>query len=469
MRVETGFRRFIETRIKPALQNRRIVWLVAILALGLVGLLFFSVFWGNSGSLTPATVLRLSTLELTVEADGLVESAHKYEIHAPSSLKVSELYVKEGDSVRAGDLLALLDTEALSMEIQRAELSIQSAETNMTSEQTALANSVTSARNAVASADLALQAAKREYASLLSRQGVEPAVELASVNLDAAQRAHAYNLSLFEIGSISREILTQSENALHRAQTAYDDALHGADASLDRAREALDGAEIRLKTANDTLLDAIAKNTDPAAIALELQRVTLRERQLRLRDASIVAPGDGVVTLVNAKVGAPASGLLFIVEDNLDVLVRARVGEADIASVALDARCIITPIGQEQPIKGRVSLLPVAAERDATGAFSAVVGDDAYFIVEAVMDGAAAGVFIGMNVKVSIVVDMRDACFAVPSGLIQQDGVHRWVLARGFAGRLIEMPVEIGLETRRLTEIIGDSLYEGLELYSGHR
>ena len=449
--------------------DRKLRLSVAISAVAVSGLALYLSFCANAGDRAPAAILRVSSLEYIVEADGLIESALLTEVHAPSGLKVRALYVNEGDAVEEGATLARLDTEALELEIQRAELNIRSAEANMSNEQTALANSVTGARNALASADVSLQAARREYESLRDRRGDEPAVEVAAINLDAAQRAYEYSVSLFGIGEISREALIQSENALEKARTAHDDALKGAGDALDRAREAYEAAGIKRKTANDTLQDAIAKNTDPAAVALELQRVALREKEIRLRDASILAPSGGIVTLVNAKLGAPASGLMFIIEDTRDIRARARVSETDIASVKAGDRCLITPAGQARGFGGRVTSLPFAAEREPSGAFSAVVGDDAYFVVEVIPDEAPEGIYIGMNVKVSIVTDSREACFAVPNGLIQREGARRWIIAGGAGEKPGEIPVETGLETRRLTEITGEGLYEGLRVYAPTR
>jgi sugar lactone lactonase YvrE len=70
-----------------------------------------------------------------------------------------------------------------------------------------------------------------------------------------------------------------------------------------------------------------------------------------------------------------------------------------------------------------------------------------------------------MNAKVSFVVGTADDCFAAPNGLIFRDGERRWILTRTWDGRFVEIPVQTGLETRRMTEIISDALYEGMELF----
>jgi hypothetical protein len=113
-----------------------------------------------------------------------------------------------------------------------------------------------------------------------------------------------------------------------------------------------------------------------------------------------------------------------------------------------------------------VTLLPLAAEREASGVFSAVVGDEAYFVVEAAIEDSQPGLLIGMNAKVSFIIGSRDSCFAVPGGLVYRDGERRFVITRNIFGQYSEITVDTGLLTRRITEIISDSLYEGMELYS---
>ena len=454
----------MQTKKRSKISRVRILSIIAVLAIG--AYFVFRMFFFKPAARQPAAVLQKTYIEYIVEADGLIESASKTEIYAPSSLRVSEILVREGDAVNEGDLLAVLDTEALELEILRAELNIRSAEANMSSEQRALANSVTNARNSLSSIEISLQTAQREYESLLDRQGNESAVAVASINLEVAIRSYDNSKLLYELGDISLETLNQTAEMLDKAQTSYNDAVRSAQDSLDRARDTLDAAQVRYKSAEDSLRDAVAKNTDPAAVALELQKVAYREKLLRLQDATITAPASGTVTLVNSKVGAPASGLMFVIENERELIVRARVEETDISEISIGTHCRIRPAGRELSLDGVVTLLPVAAERDITGSFSAVIGDDAYFIVESVIESIQPGVLIGMNAKVTFIIQSSEDCFTVPNGLLYREGDSRWVITKDKSGNYTKIPVQTGIETRRVTEIISEELFEGMELYS---
>ncbi|MDR1192846.1 MAG: HlyD family secretion protein [Peptococcaceae bacterium] len=455
------------------LQKAKARWgkgrLIAAGAVGAALLIFLiAVVAGQSALPGPAAILARTALERVVKADGLVESAAKAEVYAPSSLRVLRIYVQEGDKVAAGDLLAELDTEALALEIRRAELSIQSAEASLSGEQRALETTIANARESESAAAIDARAARREYETLLARRGQEPAVVAAAVNLDTARRIRDDNQALFAAGGVSRETATQSEEALQKAEAAYQDATRGASDALERAREALDTAEVRHKSAVVTLDDALKRDTDPAAAALALQRVALEEKRIRLRDAAITAPAGGRVTLVNAKQGAAASGLLVVIEDDELLIVRARVEESDLAGVAIGADCRIQAGGREDTLAGVVTKIAAAAERETDGAFSALSGDDVYFSVELAIEAPPAGVLIGMNAAVELIADRREDCFAAPRELIyrEEDG-GAYVLTRRLTG-LARVPVETGLTTGAgLTEIAGEGLYEGLALYKG--
>ena len=453
-------------QIKLLIKNKWAARVLAAVVLAAAVIIVFKWLTGNTVVKEPAAILQRGTIEYIIEADSIIESAQKSEIYAPAGLKVGQVLVCEGERVARGDILAQLDTQALELEIRRAELNIENAEAIMTNELTAQANSIISARNSLSQAQVSLASAQREYDNLLEQAGAEAATNLAAINLDHARRAYEENKALFDQGFIASEIMTQTTDMLERAQTSYDDALRAARESLSQALETLKAARIRQKTAEDVLNDAIEKNTDPAVLALELQKVSLAEKQLRLRDATITAKSAGVVTMVNAKEGAYASGLMFIIENDQELLARARVEETDIATIALGTPCQIRPSGWEHILTGTVTLLPYAAQRDSSGAFLAVVGDDAYFIVEVSIEQTGQSALIGMNAKASFIIESKENCFAVANGLINSDGENTWVLQRARNGKLERIAVQTGLATRRVTEIIADELYEGMEIYS---
>ena len=448
------------------LKRKTIIILAAVAIVAVAGIAAFAIMNRGGAELKASAVLSKGPIEQVAKAEGIIESANKYEVYSPSNLRVKDIYVREGDMVKSGDVLAELNSEALALEIRRAELSIESAEASLTNEQSSLLNTITGARNTLQSASVSLRTAQREYDKLLTQSGQEPAVVSAEINLDTARRAWENNKALYDAGGISLEALTQTKDMYDKSQSAYDDACRTASDALKRAQESLDTAKIRQKNANDVLDDAISKNTDPAAVAVELQKAVLEEKKIKMRDAQIFSPAAGRVTLVMAKTGAQALGLLFVIEDDQNLIVNARAEEADIADIALGMPCRIQPAGRDWILEGAVSLIQPAAERDESGAFKAAIGDDVFFAVEVAVKNAHPGVFIGMNAEVTFVIEERSDCFSAPKSLVYRDEQHSWVLARNKFGKIAELTVETGIENSRMVEIIADGLFEGMELFS---
>ena len=108
-----------------------------------------------------------------------------------------------------------------------------------------------------------------------------------------------------------------------------------AQATLTQAKNNLES----LQAGSDTNTLSISQgNVDSAQIALD-------QMKLKLQQAKVVAPFDGVVTAVNAKVGQTASGTAATVADLANLEVVVNLSEVDVnqlktgqtAEITLDA------------------------------------------------------------------------------------------------------------------------------------
>jgi HlyD family secretion protein len=69
------------------------------------------------------------TLEVTVHGSGAVKSLDTQTVYARTAGKVDEVRVKEGDEVKAGDVIALFDSSSLSAQIESLESRIRDIDT----------------------------------------------------------------------------------------------------------------------------------------------------------------------------------------------------------------------------------------------------------------------------------------------------------------------------------------------------
>ncbi len=227
------------------------------------------------------------------------------------------LTVAEGDTVHAGDTLAVLD---------RGEIA----------------------------AELAAQAAQAERAQSQAR--------------DLAQGARPSELI------IARETLRAARADLDLAQLSYDRAEKlaksgvTAPAELDRARATREAAQARAASAEEQvrlqeegfrrLTVSAAKQGATAALA------QLAGARSRANELVLTAPRAGVVLLVNYDAGelVPPSAPVLTLGDPDSLWMRVYVAAPLLTKLRLGAAAEVRPIGVKQPFAGRVVSIASSAE-----------------------------------------------------------------------------------------------------------
>lgn len=115
----------------------RLSWGVLIALLSLAGVAGYR-FWMSDEPLIASEVTQPSTLALkqSVRVLGEVSRVDTQTLTFGTSGKVQKIFVKEGQSVKAGDILAQLDTKSLDALLREQSLSIQAAELQLQKLQT---------------------------------------------------------------------------------------------------------------------------------------------------------------------------------------------------------------------------------------------------------------------------------------------------------------------------------------------
>ena len=256
--------------------RRPLIWLGVIL---LIALIVGGGYWflNQSGTHPPAlaTVTR-GDLKATVNANARVRSQKSVKLAFPFSGLVTQVNVQEGDSVKAGDVIAELDDHD-------AQRRVAQAEANLAARQQDLAQ----AQQPPSTSDLEI---------------AQQTLKKAALALAAAQDRFKKNST--DENRIAQEI----------AQSDYDIAR----ANFDRQTRAPTSFEL------DTLQRAI----DSAQIDLDNARETLAETQLK-------APFDGTITEVDADPGALVGGYspVAVLEDTSKLELLADIDEIDVAEV----------------------------------------------------------------------------------------------------------------------------------------
>ena len=280
--------------------KKRIYYLVAILAVaGLLGAA--GVLWYRRGVKTVQTTrVRRQDVIAVVTASGEVRPRDYVHITANAFGKITEIYVKEGDRVRRGQLLARLEAIQPSADVRGQQAELAAAETDVESGAAAVQSmeaNVKTTEAALARARAQLDRAQRDFERA---QSLHEEQLISRANFEQAQAEHAVAVASVEEAE-ARSAQAQAQVNQSRAQGRM------AQERVRRARAAL-----------DRVSDALTKHT-------------------------FVAPIDGVVTDLpvsegeNVVVGLqnmPGS-LLMTIADLSVITTEVMVDETDIAAIRL--------------------------------------------------------------------------------------------------------------------------------------
>lgn len=409
---------------------KKIVALVLILAVTAGIFYSCSRFAGKqrAAATTAVTVLKKGSLRDSVSVSGAIKSNTSQNVYTALSYPVKEVRVKVGDTVKAGQVLAVLDTASLENDIESAK---------------------NTAENTKQSAALALKKAKSDY---------ENALYLYNNNL---------NMDLVNANAA----LTSAQQALDAAKAKY---------AQDRNQAALDTAQTAYDKANTTLtytknkvsqdLKTLKNNYDSAVIKANdrSQQDNLDKLQQNLNKATITAPVDGTVTASNAVAGAAAavSGPMFTIQDTGALMVSAEIKEYDVDQVTVGKKVILkTDATGDDEIPAEISSVAPAATQGTEGTSSVTYTADIRITKQ------DPRLKIGMKARLSIVLAEKADVYSVPYDAVLHKGdgsAYVLVAEKDDKGvtRAKELPVTAGLETDISIEISGSGLKDGLQVIS---
>lgn len=312
----------------------------------------------------------------------------------------------------------------------------------------------------IASAQSGVSAAQSGVAAAQS------GVATAEAQLDAAKDAqNGASVAQLEQGidSAKRGV----ESAALQKEQAEDQA--------DSAEQLRDATNNQIEQQIETLQDSLI-SSQLAAESNRSQEIAIEKLQNTLDEATITAPVSGVVTAVYAKVGEPGNGLLFVIEDTESLKVTTYIKEYDIGNITEGMKVTIkSDATGDKEIPGTITYIAPAAVKTDTGTTKTTDNNSTVeFEAEVQVDEQNSGLRIGMNTRLTVLVDERDDVYGVPydSVVEQADGTQVLYVAelQSSEGKdtyvVTEVPVTTGLETDFYVEVSGDSITDGMIVLS---
>jgi RND family efflux transporter MFP subunit len=264
----------------------------------------------------------------TVTYPGTVAPDQDVPVYARVEGWVLSIGPREGDVVRAGQVLARLDTTQLAPQVQQDEFAVAAA------------------RAAYGQHQVAISEAESNY----ERQ--KTAIAQAKADLADAQAKESYAASEFERDKALYQAGGISGSEFDQARQTY----ASAQARVAAAREQIAAQEAATQAARQQITERV-KMSEAMADQVRAQQAGLAQMQSTLGYAVVVAPQSGVVTARLVDTGVlvkPGQPLLKMAKMDT-VRVRSQVAQEDAAVVRVGTPAVIRFEGLSSPVRARVT------------------------------------------------------------------------------------------------------------------
>lgn len=443
-------------------RRRRSRWLiVGIILLLLVLLSGGALVFFRSSQATPVRYTQaaatVGNLAVTVSGSGPITPNAVYNLNFSASAPISAIYVKVGDRVTQGQKLAQLDSTTLQDSVNQAQASLNSARTSLAQAETNLSNVKSQQSTTLSIAKLNEQKA---LAACVPPTSSTQGAGTPTPDTQATATAES------NCEQLARQQYTQ-------AQQQANAAISNATNQVTSAQQQVNNAQTSLNTAKDNL-----------------------------KNATLLAPHDGLIEAVNGLVGETVNGgnssansngtssssAFIVLIDDSSLSIQASVSEADIASIQVN-----------QPATFTVAAYPSKTFRASVASVD-TMGTTSSSVVTYTVDLAVdmqsvngANIYSGMTATASITTAERISTLLVPSsaltfsttaltngeitrsqlsslvsggGTTGTGGGSRGIVIELKAGKLVPVLVTTGLTNGQETEILS-GLREGDEVVVG--
>ncbi len=314
-------------------KSNRLVWILGGVIALLLAVAYFTQKNKKVGDKVAVDKATKRTLMETVSASGRIFPEKEIKISSDVSGEVTEVLVKEGDSVRAGQLLVRVNAEIYKDQVTRGEAGVS--------------------------------VSKAQYANALSNvEGTR------SRQLQVAAQREQTQAQLE-----NNRLAFKRNDQLHRDGVISDAEFETTQGQLRQTEASLKAIEAQIESAKSDV-NSSQQTAQAAGFQLKSSEASLKELRTNLNKTSIYAPASGVVSKLNVEKGervvgtAQMSGTEIMRVANLSAMeVQCDVSENDILRVAVGNEVDIeVDAFSGRKFKGRVSEIANTASNAITAA-----------------------------------------------------------------------------------------------------
>lgn len=349
------------------------------------------------------------SLAVSVSASGTVVPAHNVGVYPPTSGTLAHVEVSDGAQVKAGDVLATLDTTPLSLAVAQAKAAY-----------TAALAQRQSVDNAVPSGS--------------ERSAANGALSAARAQASTASKNYAdYRAAYDKATPDERTAMVAQLRTLKSARTTANAAVSTAKAATSKLNRAAQVGTARTA----------------AAQAISAAKKALRLAQQNLDNAKLTAPFDGIVAFsgtVEPGSGVTAGVAALTIVDPTRMEFQAAVNQTDIAGVQAGQAAQVTLDAFDTPFAGKVLSVQALPRTTSTGG----VAFDARISLQA----GSSRLFQGMSGSADITVKSLSNVVLVPVESVLTQGSASTVFVMDAEGVVHARTVQVGASNDTAVQVL---------------
>jgi HlyD family secretion protein len=479
--------------IKRYITGKNITY--AVVALAIVGGIWYFFFNPKGTGYQTVTVHPGDFLQ-QVSVSGTVTPSENLDLSFEQPGKVTAIKYQVGDSVKKGDLLVAEDSSDLNaqlsqmqagVDLQKAKLAqlvdgsspeeIQIAQDQVDSDQQALDNSYATALNALQSASTSLynayttvlymqntyfNAADNEGIKFQQSEGdiklqnstVKPFVDAAVANPKSDNIDVAISNVITALNAVYADVniaRNQCDSSTYYYRVTSADkasldtqkvAINTALTSITSAQQSINNNKVAVQQAKDslTLKKAPPRDSDIAVYQSQIDQAqaSLQNVVAQINKNRIYAPIDGVVTVLNAKLGSVISindVAVSIISQDIPQI-ESFVPEINISFVKVDdeAQVVLDAYGSDVPFSAKViSIDPAETIHDGVSTYR----------IKLQFDNNDPRIKSGMTANVVITTDKKSQVISVPQGAIETVNGQKFVKVQQ-GNKAVDQPITVG-------------------------
>lgn len=397
----------------------------------------------------------------TIQIVGNITAAEDTNVGARQNGKITAVFVKDGDTVQAGQIIAEQDTSLLQAQVDQAVAQLANARSGLNSAISNAEYGPMKSRAAVNQARAQLRSAQASYEK--TKKGVRPeelaqaqaAVNAAKTNLDVAAADRDRKESLLAEGAIAKNVYDQAESAYATAKQQFETATQtllidqrgNRPEDIEVSKEAVAAAQTQLQNAlaQQKLDVLLSDSVNSARAQVSVQQAVLDQARTNLEQAIIRSPFSGQISGKPIQVGtmANAGTVVARIIGTSGLYYEGQIPQEQLQMVKIGAPVSIKIDGFGDKIFGGhvASFNPLGQE---TGRL---------FVARVMLDGNPPELKANMYARGTVLTEKIPSATVVPStAVVQVDGKSTVFTVEN--GKAKAVTVTTGLQSGNMLQIL---------------